>query len=100
MHTLAFYFFTFLGSKQRYTVKINPRPVSVPTNSLSSTLPNAYHLPIIVKMLRANLNFLRIKNSYCNVLQMFKNWYLYIHRPLDALVPMLYSARLALRYGL
>ena len=62
MHTVANDFLTFLGSKQRYTVKINPRPVSVPTNNLSSTLPNAYHLPIIVKMLRANLHFLRITN--------------------------------------
>ena len=40
-----------------------------------------------------------LKFSLC-FLQMFKNWHLYIHRPLDAPVPMLFSARLALRYGL
>ena len=31
---------------------------------------------------------------------MVKNWHLYIHRPLAAPVPMLFSAHLALRYGL
>ena len=62
MHTVVFDFLTILGSKQRYMVKINPRHVSVPTNNLSSTLPNSYHVPKIVKMLRTHVYFPRISD--------------------------------------
>ena len=47
---MAFGLLAFLGVNKRYIMKTDPKVVTIPINSVSSTLPKSYHLPLTVNI--------------------------------------------------